>query len=125
MKYVTINTYQSLYQFTRLPFGIASAPAIFQRFMGKNLHRLPGVICYIDDILVTGKDDEEHLRHLAAVLNRLEEHNFKLKKDKCHFLLPSVEYLGHQIDQEGICAVPSKVEAITNASPPTIVQELR
>ena len=59
MKYVTINRHQSLYQFTRLPFGIASA--IFQRHMDKILHGLPGVICYIDDILVTGKDDEEHL----------------------------------------------------------------
>ena len=93
--------------------------------MDKILHGLPGVICHIDDILITGKDDEEHLRHLAAVLNRLEEHNFRLKKDKCHFLIPSVEYLGHQIDQEGIHAVPSKVEAITNAPPPTNVQELR
>ena len=72
MKYVTINTHQALYQFTRLPFGIASAPAIFQRLMDKILHGLPGVICYINDILITGKDDEEHVRHLAAVLNRLE-----------------------------------------------------
>ena len=98
MKYVTINTHQGLYQFTRLPFGIASAPAIFQRLMDKILHGLRGVMCYIDDTLMTGKDDEEHLRHLAAVLNRLEEHSFRLKKDKCHFLIPSVEYLGHQID---------------------------
>ena len=59
------------------------------------------------------------------MLNRLEEHGFRLKKDKCHFLIPSVEYLGHQIDQEGIRTVPSKLETITNAPPPTNVQELR
>ena len=41
-----------------------------------------------------------------------------------HFLISSVEYLGHQINQEGIRAIPSKVEAITNSLPPTSVQEL-
>ena len=61
IKYVTINTHQSLYQFTRIPFGISSAPAIFQRLMDKILHGLSGVICYIDDILITGKNEEEHL----------------------------------------------------------------
>ena len=125
MKYVTINTHQGLYQFTRLPFGISSAPAIFQRLMDKILHGLSGVICYIDDILITGKNEEEHLRNLAAVLNRLEKHGFRLKMDKCRFLIPSVEYLGHQIDEEGIRAVPNKVEAITNAPQPTNVQELQ
>ena len=56
------------------------------------------------------------------MLNRLEEHGFRLKKDKCHFIIPSVQYLGHQINQEGIRAVPNKVEAITNTPPPTNVQ---
>ena len=125
MKYVIINTHQGLYQFTRLPFGISSAPVIFQRLMDKILHGLSGVICYIDDILITGNNGEEHLRNLAAVLNRLEKHGFKLKMDNCCFLIPSVEYFGHQIDGEGICAVPNKVEAITNAPQPTNVQELQ
>ena len=124
-KYVTVNTHQGLYRYKRLPFGIASAPAIFRKLMDTTLQGLPGVICYIDDILVTGSNEEDHLRNLGEVFKRLSDHGFKLKKGKCQFLANSVEYLGHQIDHEGIRAVPSKVDAITNAPPPTNVQELR
>lgn len=103
-QYVTINTHQGLYQYTRLPFGIASAPAIFQRLMDTILQGVPGVVCYIDDILVTGKNEEDHLKNLKEVLARLEKHGLRLKKSKCTFLANSVEYLGHRIDQEGIHA---------------------
>ena len=123
--FVTINTHQGLYRYTRLPFGVASAPAMFQKLMDVVLQGIPGVICYIDDILVVGKDDESHMKSLEEVFKRLEKHGFRLKQEKCHFLMPSVEYLGHHIDQDGIRAVPSKVEAIANAPPPTTVQELR
>ena len=125
MPYVTINTHQGLYQYTRLPFGVASAPAVFQRLMETILQGIPGVVCYIDDILVTGKDEEDHLHNLDEVLSRLEKHGFQLKKSKCTFLAKSVEYLGHRIDKDGISELPNKVDAIVNAPHPTNVQELR
>ncbi|XP_041379816.1 uncharacterized mitochondrial protein AtMg00860-like [Gigantopelta aegis] len=89
------------------------------------LHDVPGVICYIHDILVTGKTKEDHLRNLKEVFQRLEKHGFRVKREKCIFLQESVEYLAHQIDQTGIQAVPSKIDAIVNAPEPTNVQELR
>ena len=52
--YCTINTHSGLYQFNRLPFGIASAPAQFQEVMDNILQGVPGAICYIDDVLITG-----------------------------------------------------------------------
>ena len=61
---------------------------------------------------------------MGEVLKCLEDHGFRLKKSKCTFLAKSVEYLGHQIDQHGIRAVPSKIEAISHALEPTNVQEL-
>jgi len=73
-KYVTINTPKGLYQYTRLPFGIASAPAIFQRTMDTLLQGIEGVACYIDDIIVTGKMAKEHLQHLEEVLHRLQQY---------------------------------------------------
>ena len=125
MPYVTVNTHQGLYQYTRLPFGVASAPAIFQRLMDTILQGIPRVICYIDDILVTGTSDEDHLSNLGEVLKRLEDCGFRLKKTKCNFMAKSVEYLGHQVDRHRIRALPDKVEAITKAPPPKNVQELR
>ena len=83
---VTINTHKGLYQYNRLPFGVASAPAIFQRTMDVILQGLPGVICYIDDILITGSSDKKHLANLEEVLKRLEHHGIKLKTSKCKFL---------------------------------------
>ena len=56
-KHVTVNTHKGLYQYTRLPFGIASAPAMFQKIMDTILQGIPNVMCYINDILVTGKYD--------------------------------------------------------------------
>ena len=123
--YTTINTHQGLYCYKRLPFGVASAPALFQKMMDTVLRGIPGVICYIDDILVSGKDEESHLRSLAEVFKRLEQHNFRLKQEKCEFLLTSVEYLGHRIGKDGIQALKSKTDAIVNAPVPRNVQELR
>ncbi|CAM4425712.1 unnamed protein product [Lepidochelys kempii] len=56
------------------PFGITSAPTLFQRVMDQILCGLPGVQCYLDDILVTGRNEEDHLTNLDATLQRLEEY---------------------------------------------------
>ena len=67
-KFTTINTSKGLFQYTRLPFGISSAPSIFQRVMDGVLSGLDGVAAYIDDIVVTGKTEQEHLQNLDKVL---------------------------------------------------------
>lgn len=124
-KYVVINTHKGLFQYTRLPFGISSAPAIFQRVMEGLLQGIPHVSVYLDDILITGKNDVEHLATLEAVLTRFEEAGLRLKRSKCVFMAPSVEYLGHTIDAEGLHPTESKVKAIKNAPVPKNVTELR
>ena len=94
--YVAINTHQGLYTFTRLPFGVASSPVIFQKLMDKVLQGLQVVLCYIDDVLVSGEDEKAHFRLLEEVFARLERHGFRLKQENCQFLLSKVEYLGHK-----------------------------
>ena len=68
-QFVTVNTHLGLYKYTHLPFGVASAPAIFQHTMDTILQGLNHVQCYIDDILVTGDDDGEHFCNLEEVLD--------------------------------------------------------
>ena len=123
--YVTINTHRGLYRYTRLPFGVASAPSIFQKVMDTMLQGLPKTICYLDDILVSGATKDEHLQNLEKVLQRLEQHNIRAKKTKCAFLCSAVEYLGHWIDADGLHTLSSKVKAIQDAPQPQNVQELR
>lgn len=65
-KFPSINTHKGLYQYKRLVFGIASAPAIWQRTMEQVLKDIPSTQCYLDDILVTGKNDEDHLQNLST-----------------------------------------------------------
>ena len=79
---------------------------------------------YIDDILVTGSTDAEHLNHLAQVLQRFQDAGMRLKKGKCSFLLSSVEQLGHTISARGLHTSDTKVSAIVNAPAPQNVTEL-
>ena len=51
--YTVINTHRGLFKYNRLSFGISSAPGIFQRAMENLLKDIPGVFCYLDDILIT------------------------------------------------------------------------
>ena len=66
-EYTIINTHKGLFGYNRLPFGLASAPSIFQRVMDTLLQGISGVCIYIDDILVAGST-EEHLVRLSEVL---------------------------------------------------------
>ena len=86
-KYTTINTHKGLFSYNRLCFGISSAPGIFQRAMDNLLKGLPGVLCYLDDILICGSSESDHFEKLTKVLTNLESTGLKLKPDKCTFAL--------------------------------------
>ncbi|KAL5516505.1 hypothetical protein EMCRGX_G001854 [Ephydatia muelleri] len=108
-----------------MPFGVSSAPSIFQRIMDSVLQGIPKVIVYIDDILITGSTDKEHLETLEKVLYKLKEAGIHLNKDKCFFLQESVVYLGYKIDKNGIHPLAEKVEAVKNAPEPKNITELK
>jgi len=99
-EYVTINTHKGLFKYNRLVFGVASSPAIFQRTMDTLLQGIPHVAVYLDDILITGATEVEHLANLEQVLKRFSDAGLRLKRSKCVFLAPSVTYLGHKITAE-------------------------
>ena len=85
------------------------------------LQGLPNVIRYLDDIIISGTSDAEHLSSLARVLDRLQAHGFQLRQDKCVFLADTVECLGHRIDAKGLHKTSGKLEAIREA--PTYTPE--
>ena len=82
-EYTTICTHKGLFRYNRLPFGVASAPAIFQRVVDNLLQGIPHACAYLDDTLVTGKDVDDHLHNLDAVLTRLEKAGVRLKVPSC------------------------------------------
>ena len=125
-KYVVINTHKGLFRYTQLLYGVSSAPGIFQQVMENLLQRIPGVVVYLDDILLTGATKEEHLQALDDVLKRLETAGLRSKRSKCCFMAPpSVDYLGHRIDSEGLHPLPDKVKAVKEAPAPQNVGELK
>ena len=114
----TVNTHLGLFRPKRLPFGIASSPALWQQTMDRIFNGLPGVFCFIDDILVAGRDEKEHRDRLVAVLSRLRDKGIRIKKEKCQFHVGSVEYLGFRVDGEGVHKTQEKISAITNGKGP-------
>ena len=124
-KLVVINTPKGLFQYNRLPFGVSSAPGIFQRVMDSILQNIPGVVVYLDDILVTGLTEEAHLASLKEVLTRLEKAGLRLNKAKCKFMESCVTYLGYRIDCEGLHPTEDKLEAVRKAPEPKHVTQLK
>ena len=123
--YTNINTHKGFFRYKRLPFGISSAPGIFQRTMESLLQGIPHVAVWIDDILVVGKTRKDHLKHSKEVLARLDKAGIHLKLKKCAFLQGEVVYLGPCINRSGIQPVEGKVTAIHEAPAPTKVKELQ
>ena len=122
---IWLLTHKGLFQYNRLPFGISSAPAIFQRCMDSLLQGIPQVSVYLDDILITGSTMDEHLQNLETVLGQLHDAGLHLNRNKCTFMLPKIEYLGHIIDEQGRHPTKEKIQAIQEAPTPKNLTELR
>lgn len=86
---------------------------------------LPGVATYLDDILITGSTEDQHLERLEAVLRRLSQAGLKVKKEKCHFDVSDVEFLGYRVNAAGIRPTQEKVKAIVEAPEPKNKAELQ
>ena len=89
------------------------------------LRDIPNTICYLDNILVTGKNDADHIKNLEEVLKQLLSSGLTLKKSKCALMQESVQYLGHCIDAQGIHTTPNKIAAVQNAPIPQNIKQLR
>ncbi|KII60433.1 Retrovirus-related Pol polyprotein from transposon 17.6 [Thelohanellus kitauei] len=111
-KLLVIHTPFGLYQYNRLPFGISSAPAIFQRYLESLLVGIPNRASFMDDIIVSGSDVEDHLKSLERVLAVLQKNVLSCKLKKCDFFKQEVIYLGQILSRQGIRRSPANVDAI-------------
>ena len=93
--------------------------------MKETLEGLDGCEAIMDDTIVYRKTEEEHDRHLNAILTRIEVSRLKLNKAKCHFKQKEVKYFGHTISADGVRSDLGKVKAVTEMLPITSVAELR
>ena len=100
------------WKFKRCPFGLAQAPAYFQRLVNEVLSGLTFAFGYMDDILVFSPDMESNLEHLRLPFERLRVTDLKLKEVKCNFLKRHIQYLGHIVLGEGITPLPKKLNSI-------------
>ena len=121
------TTGRGLYEFQRLPFGLITSGSAMQFTMQRILNGLENKICmvYVDDIVVFGKNINEHDKNLNLVLKRLLEHGFKLNVKKCVFRKTSVECLGHVVSQDGIKPIASKIDCLLRKPTPRSAKTLK
>lgn len=121
----TIATPFGRYRYKTMPYGINSASEIYQKIINHILGGLEGVIPYIDDVLIFGKNIEEHNQRLKNVLDRARKYNLHFSKSKLQLALPQIKFLGHLVTKNGIKIDSSKVKAIENMLIPKNKQELQ
>ena len=124
-KLLTINTHRGLFRYNRLVFGIASSPAIFQKTIEQIMQGVPGTQVILDDMIITGNSDKEHLQNLDMALQRLCESGLKANPEKCEFFKDRVTFCGHVIDKDGLHKSQDKVDAILNVPKIENVSQLR
>jgi hypothetical protein len=121
------KTHDGHWEFCVMPFGLTNTPATFQAVMNHIFAPMlrKSVLVFMDDILVFSKTLEDHEKHLAAVLEVLRTNSFFIKKSKCSFAQPQLEYLGHIIGVNGVATDPAKIRVVQQWSAPTTVKQLR
>lgn len=120
-------TPSGLYEFNVLPFGLKTSQAIFQRTMDKVLAgiKYKNAICYVDNILIWGKNFVEFKTALTEVLERLKRANLTLKPNKCSFGYNVVSVLGHEISGVGIRPDKKKLQALMSVKPPVNTKQVK
>ena len=106
-------------------FGITSAPEKYNQIIRDVLRDCEGVANIADDLIIHGKDIQEHDQRLFAVLDWLKEKGLTLNGEKCEFRLPRLTFFGHEVTKSGVNCSEEKVAAIQDATAPKNASEAR
>ena len=123
-KTMTFSTPWGNYRYKRLAFGGVNSQDLFDAEISKIISGIPKVLNNRDDIMIGGRDWDEHNKSLAQLLQRLEDHNLTLRREKCEFGKASIDFHGHLFTQEGLKPSPTKIQAVNNCAPPASKEEL-
>lgn len=120
-------TQEGHYEYNRMPFGLCNAPAVFQRLIHKvlNAKKIPGVLAYMDDIVIASENITEGMIKLREVLAALREAGLTLNLGKCNFFRTCIDYLGYEISDAGVKPGQKKIDAVASFKKPESVHEVR
>jgi hypothetical protein len=125
--FTSFNTPEGSYRFRRTPFGLKTSPASFQRMANLAFEGLIGKVgfLYLDDIIIKGRDESDHLKNIEEIFIRCRERNLKLNPKKCVFFRTEITYLGHLCTENGIKIDPEKINPIRNYPMPRNADEVK
>ena len=106
-------------------FGLKKAAPTFQRFIDEVLRRLDFAFAYINDILISSSNHEEHQHHLRTIFDKLKVYGVILNPSKCIFEASQIDFLGYRVDKQGTTPLPEKTEALRDFPKPTTARTLR
>ena len=112
------------YEYVKVTFRLAQAPAYFQELMTGILKDFDFTIAYLDDIIIFSMTAEEDLLHIKKVFEKLRSAKLSMKLSKCHFFSKEIQDLRHILSTKGVCALPSKTQAIQKMHPPTTPKQV-
>ena len=113
------------YRFKRMPFGISCASEVAQKIVEKHFGDISGALPVFDDIIIGGKNEQEHDLILRKVLTRARERNIKFNRDKIQFRVNQVKYIGEVVSELGFSPDPEKISATHNMPTPSCKQDLQ
>ena len=113
------------FQWTQLPMGSIVAQDVFQRKLDSIFLDIPGVTGIADDMIIYGRDDQEHDGNLLNFLEVCRNNNLTLNAEKMQFRLPKVSFFGHTWSDKGLSPDPKKIEAVKRMEMPQDVETMR
>lgn len=117
-------THMGVFRYTRMPFSLSSAPSCFQKIMATIFAGIPGVVVYLDNIVVHGGTSPLHDDHLSRVLGVLAEHNLTLNEEKYIFAAPAIEFVGLRLTANGLSQLHSNINAVLQLPKPSCPTQL-
>jgi hypothetical protein len=124
-KLTAFISHMGVFEFLRMPFGLCNAGATFQRAMERMLHGITFATAYIDDILVSSRDFQGHIKHLDEEFRRIKDEKLKMKPKKCTFGFKETKFLGFIVSESGIKVCPSRNDCIANYPTPKTSKQVR